>query len=138
MPCRSDYLAEPEVVIKEVYVTRDEYHRKVDASHSKEVADLKGQLVTLQTQLVEAKNKANEIINERNKIVKELDNMTWAFCYITNRLFENDLNYLKLLLQNKRVAKEFWEHQQLDMKAGRTFIYVDKDGNFQRFNGNGE
>lgn len=127
MPCRSGY-EEVREIIKEVYVTRDDYHKKVDAQHQNEVNRLASELKHL-------RKEANSVIAERNKIVKELDDMTWAFCYITNRLFENDLNYLKLLLQNERVAKEFWEHQQLDMKAGRTFIYVDKNGEFQRFKG---
>lgn len=125
MPCRSGY-EEVREIIREVYVTRDDYHKKVDAQHQNEVNRLTSELNHL-------RKEANSVIEERNKIVKELDDMTWAFCYITNRLFENDLNYLKLLLQNERVAKEFWEHQQLDMKAGRTFIYVDKNGEFQLF-----
>lgn len=133
MPCNSGY-DEVRVIVKEIYLTEDEYKKRIDAEKEQEVGSAKREQNVAISKMEHAIKHVQKMTDERNLIVKELDEMTWAFCYITNKLFENDLEYLKLLLNNERVAKQFWEHQQLDMKANRSFIYKDKNGELKRFN----
>jgi hypothetical protein len=62
--------------------------------------------------------------------------MTWAFCYAINKLFDHDPQFLEILLQSsEKFKKVFDEHQLYDMRAGRSFLYVTKEGERKRFIG---
>lgn len=116
MPCRSGYEDEPQVVYREkkVYVGNTE----------------------LKKELEDYVHRANKAIRERNAMKAELDEMTRAFCYVTNRLFDYDEEYLRLVLErDERVHSVFATHQQLDKKAGRSFLYKGKNGKLVRVEG---
>lgn len=123
MPCRSGYDDEPQIVYRE---------KKVYIGNS----ELKKELDEVRRTVEDYVDRANKAIRERNAMKAELDEMTRAFCYMTNRLFDYDEEYLRLILEkDHEVHKVFAEHQQLDKKAGRSFLYKGKNGKLVRVEG---
>ena len=128
MPCRCDYMEEPEVVYKgtkEALAERDEAKAQLKEEYRKRYSER----VELNTALENLRAKYNNC-------VKDFDDMTWAFCFVTNKLFDHDPQFLEILLQaDERFKRIFDAHQVSDMAAGRSFLYVDKNGVRKRFIG---
>lgn len=115
MPCRSGYDDEVQVVIREKKVV---------------VGDKE-----LQEEVRKLTEKTNAMIKERNTIKRELDEMTRAFCVVTNRLFDYDAEYLEMILEADQALRLiFEEHQKLDRASNRPYLWVGKDGKRRRFN----
>ncbi len=125
MPCRSGWDDEVQVVIREKKVVVGDKELQEELKKSQE----------------EAKNlaeKYNAMIVERGKIKRELDDMTRAFCVVTNRLFDYDAEYLEMILEaDQDLRLVFEEHQKLDRASNRSYLWVGKDGKRRRFNKNG-
>lgn len=128
MPCRCDYMEEPKVVYKgtkEALAERDEAKAQLKEEYRKRYSER----VELNTALKNLRAKYNNC-------VKDFDDMTWAFCFVTNKLFDHDPLFLEILLQaDERFKRIFDAHQVSDMSAGRSFLYVDKNGVRKRFIG---
>lgn len=126
MPCRCDYMEEPKVVYKgtkEALAERDEAKAQLKEEYRKRYSER----VELNTALENLRAKYNNC-------VKDFDDMTWAFCFVTNKLFDHDPQFLEILLQaDERFKRIFDAHQVSDMSAGRSFLYVDKNGVRKRF-----
>lgn len=123
MPCRSGYDDEPNVIYRErkVYVTSKELQKELQQcrEETKYYAD-----------------KADQMVTERNKIKKELDAMTRAFCYVTNRMFDYDPEYLDSIIAVDGAVKAIFEaHQKLDREQGRSFLYRGVSGKLVRVKG---
>lgn len=128
MPCRCDYDEEPKVIYtgtKDAMRERDKAEAdlmKARRKHSEELAQVQSALESLRAKY--------------NNCVKDFDNMTWAFCFVTNKLFDHDPQFLEILLRaDERFKRIFDAHQVSDMNAGRSFLYVDKNGVRKRFIG---
>lgn len=122
MPCRSGYDDEVQVVIRE---------KKVVVGNK----ELQEELRKSQEEVRELTEKTNAMIKERNTIKRELDEMTRAFCVVTNRLFDYDAEYLEMILEADQALRLiFEEHQKLDRASNRPYLWVGKDGKRRRFN----
>ena len=128
MPCRCDYDEEPRVVYKgtkEALAERD----KAEANLTKERRKHREELAIAQATF-------DGLRAKYNNCVKDFDDMTWAFCFVTNKLYDHDPQFLEILLQvDERFKRIFDAHQVSDMAAGRSFLYVDKNGVRKRFIG---
>ena len=129
MPCRCDYdEEEPRVIYmgtKDAMRERDKAEAdlmKARRKHSEELAQVQSAMESLRAKY--------------NNCVKDFDDMTWAFCFVTNKLFDHDPQFLEILLRaDERFKRIFDAHQVSDMNAGRSFLYVDKNGIRKRFIG---
>ena len=128
MPCRCDYDEEPRVIYtgtKDAMRERDKAEAdlmKARRKHSEELAQVQSAMESLRAKY--------------NNCVKDFDDMTWAFCFVTNKLFDHDPQFLEILLRaDERFKRIFDAHQVSDMNAGRSFLYVDKNGIRKRFIG---
>lgn len=128
MPCRSDYLEEPKVIYKG---TKEALNERDDAI--KQLGNERRRHLGKEQEL----NTALENLRLKyNNCVADFDNMTWAFCYAINKLFDHDPQFLEILLQSsEKFKKVFDEHQLSDMRAGRSFLYITKEGERKRFIG---
>lgn len=121
-------MEEPKVVYKgtkEALAERDEAKAQLKEEYRKRYSER----VELNTALENLRAKYNNC-------VKDFDDMTWAFCFVTNKLFDHDPQFLEILLQaDERFKRIFDAHQVSDMSAGRSFLYVDKNGVRKRFIG---
>lgn len=119
-------MEEPKVVYKgtkEALAERDEAKAQLKEEYRKRYSER----VELNTALENLRAKYNNC-------VKDFDDMTWAFCFVTNKLFDHDPQFLEILLQaDERFKRIFDAHQVSDMSAGRSFLYVDKNGVRKRF-----
>lgn len=128
MPCRCDYDEEPRVIYKgtkEALAERDEAEANLMLARRKHSEEL-----------ARAQTSLNDLRTKYNNCVRDFDDMTWAFCYATNKLFDHDPQFLEILLHaDERFKRIFDAHQLSDMNAGRSFLYVDKNGVRKRFIG---
>lgn len=128
MPCRCDYDEEPRVI----YTGTKDAMRERDKAE----ADLMRERKKHSEELVRAQSALDGLRGKYNNCVKDFDDMTWAFCFVTNKLFDHDSQFLEILLQaDERFKRIFDAHQVSDMSAGRSFLYVDKNGVRKRFIG---